>query len=806
MRSHAGRGFTLLELAVVLAIIGLVIAISINAGHGVLESVTRGQNATKLNTLEDALMAFRTVNNRLPCPANPALATTNVNYGKEAGTPGDCTGTGILLDGAHSVVEGAVPFKTLGLGEKFMYDAWDHKFAYAVNSNVTAPLAMQSQTLSEQCGISVNDAVTVGGRTAGALYALISYGPNGHGSYLQNGTRYSASSTNADEQINCHCNSSGVSTAYASQYVAKDAVESATVSSNDVFDDTVRFKERWQMVTPDDLYSTGAAACSLGIRIDGAVASQGLTVMGTADLNGDGKPDLLLQGTEGGAMRIYVVFARTSSYPQPFKTSDLDGSNGFSIDEGGGAYGAYTAASMVKGDFNGDGIDDVALLYSRPNGLHPQVWILYGQSNWPATFTLNTLTDITSPKATHVVISDVPVYSIAAASLHNATNVTKIDDLIIGIPQDNGNAGAVYVAFGKAMPAAVVNAGVNPDGVTFTGGEAGSYTGSSIAVGDFDGDNIQDIAIGAEFTGFGYIVWGQSSLTNMTLDGAMVAGKGVEINKNGGAIGGFFGRARAGNVNGGSVDNVIFGAPNATCSTGGNCGINYVLFNGASLKSASTFNITTLNGSNGVAVEGNWGIGDIGIGYNALLANSTGSGNSLFLPMSSGGSNYRYAVFYARSTWLTSSVNTSSLDGTTGFRFTGLTGTGGGSAFADIKGNGFADYIMGNIGASPGGRGGAGSVYVVKGQAPATLPAIPAALDVSSLLTYGYEFDGAAAGDALGGNITTLDLNHDGIQDMAITAAGASPYGIAQAGSVYVIWGRQRGWGGTAVNLGSVGP
>jgi hypothetical protein len=131
-----------------------------------------------VNALEQALMDFRTVNNRLPCPADATVATSDPNYGIEASNGDTCTGgtpAANLTDSSKRVVASAVPFKTLDLPEGFMYDGWDREFAYAVDQRLTALRAMQhmEETPAQQCGATVRD-VAASNRSTGAAYTLLS--------------------------------------------------------------------------------------------------------------------------------------------------------------------------------------------------------------------------------------------------------------------------------------------------------------------------------------------------------------------------------------------------------------------------------------------------------------------------------------------------------------------------------------------------------------------------------------------------------------------------------------------------------
>ncbi|MEW5702076.1 MAG: integrin alpha [Candidatus Zixiibacteriota bacterium] len=94
---------------------------------------------------------------------------------------------------------------------------------------------------------------------------------------------------------------------------------------------------------------------------------------------------------------------------------------------------------------------------------------------------------------------------------------------------------------------------------------------------------------------------------------------------------------------------------------------------------------------------------------------------------------------------------------------------------ADVTGDGRADFIIGAVAASPGGRWGAGSVYVYSGLS-------------GSLL---YQKDGVAAGDNFGLSVAGAgDVNGDGYADFIIGAGYADPGGRSDAGSVYLYSGQ----------------
>ncbi|MGA7081381.1 MAG: prepilin-type N-terminal cleavage/methylation domain-containing protein [Terriglobales bacterium] len=274
-------GFTLLELSIVLVIIAIVTGMAVSAGMSVVATARISATQKKMEAIDQALMQYRTANNRLPCPGDLTLAPGGTDYGLEAGADGGsaiaigtgaCTGTGMLPqanftgNGATNTLqqaaEGALPAITLGLSPDFMVDGWGNKLRYVVDTSMTANNAFPYTPVGCNDGaITVNDS-NGNPRSSNSIYALISHGPNAHGAYPKSGgtTLINTGSVNINEQTNCHCNSSGAQApasgapAYAPTYVQMLPTIDPT-NNLDNFDDIVSYKERWQMQTPWD--STG---------------------------------------------------------------------------------------------------------------------------------------------------------------------------------------------------------------------------------------------------------------------------------------------------------------------------------------------------------------------------------------------------------------------------------------------------------------------------------------------------------------------------------------------------------------------
>ena len=256
-------GFTLVELAAVIVVIGLITGMGFVATMGVVESARRAATERKLDVIERALFLFRDANNRLPCPADITLFDDDGNHGIEAANRGRCyAGTPAAMlftsyyyhddDEWPTTVKGAVPVKTLGLPDSFMYDGWGRRFAYIVDSIATAPDAFSRiPPNASDCSITVWDGGN-GARSQGAIYALVSHGSNGHGAFVGGPDRAAWGSTNSAESINCQCASTGLPVSGEPLVVQEEPSENPD-DPHDVFDDIVRFKERWQLMNASDL-------------------------------------------------------------------------------------------------------------------------------------------------------------------------------------------------------------------------------------------------------------------------------------------------------------------------------------------------------------------------------------------------------------------------------------------------------------------------------------------------------------------------------------------------------------------------
>ncbi|WP_432722439.1 prepilin-type N-terminal cleavage/methylation domain-containing protein [Jeongeupia wiesaeckerbachi] len=111
-------GFTLIELAVVLAVVGLVLASALQATRVMGEAQRVRDTRAQLAEIREALLGFAVANGHLPCPAAPAATGAAIGV-EDRANAGGCNRE-----------QGLLPWATLGLGQT---DAFGRPFSYRVS-------------------------------------------------------------------------------------------------------------------------------------------------------------------------------------------------------------------------------------------------------------------------------------------------------------------------------------------------------------------------------------------------------------------------------------------------------------------------------------------------------------------------------------------------------------------------------------------------------------------------------------------------------------------------------------------------
>jgi hypothetical protein len=469
----------------------------------------------------------------------------------------------------------------------------------------------------------------------------------------------------------------------------------------------------------------------------------GRPVSDAGDLNGDGFDDLIIGATyadpsgNSNAGESYVVFGSDSGFASSFNLSSLDGSNGFVV-HGIDAYDSLGYSVSGAGDVNGDGFDDLIIgaRGADPNGNSSagESYVVFGSdSGFSAAFDLSSLDG-----SNGFVVHGIDAYDSLGHSVSGAGDVNGdgFDDLSIGT--FFYSTGQSYVVFGRDsgfgssfnLASLDGNNGFIIDGI-----EQSDFSNSSSSVssaGDINGDGLDDLIIGVAFSsdrlGKSYVVFGRNSgfgpsFNLSSLDGS----NGFVLNEI--TLGDFasYSISGAGDVNGDGFDDLIIGAYGADDYSGES----YVVF-GRDSGFGPSFNLSSLNGSNGFVLRG---IRDRG-GFGFSVSNA-----------------------------------------------------------GDVNSDGFSDLIIGapNIEAPPDNIGApnpareAGESYVVFGNDSG----FGASFDLSSLNgNNGFILKGREEGDFSGGSVSSAgDVNGDGFDDLIIGADAATLNGIG-SGESYVVFGR----------------
>ena len=148
MTMTPNRGFTLIELAMVLFIIALILGGVLAPLSTKLELDERTKTAKLLDEARNSLIGYAVVNGHLPCPDCPnntitascgavqtALGSSAINDGNEDGidsgsSPSNNRGSNPFVSCATD--EGNLPWATLGVEE---FDAWENHFTYRVTDS-----------------------------------------------------------------------------------------------------------------------------------------------------------------------------------------------------------------------------------------------------------------------------------------------------------------------------------------------------------------------------------------------------------------------------------------------------------------------------------------------------------------------------------------------------------------------------------------------------------------------------------------------------------------------------------------------
>ena len=148
-------GFTLIEMAFVIAIVGLMVGGGLMAIGPVIEKTRITQTNSTFDQIENALVLYAIRNNRLPCPADGSMNNANALYGLEIvplTAPGTAT-SACTVATANSVI----PWRTLGMDESYSVDGWNNRVSYfPASGQIIGVNTLADNTSSPTCAAGAN--------------------------------------------------------------------------------------------------------------------------------------------------------------------------------------------------------------------------------------------------------------------------------------------------------------------------------------------------------------------------------------------------------------------------------------------------------------------------------------------------------------------------------------------------------------------------------------------------------------------------------------------------------------------------
>lgn len=466
------------------------------------------------------------------------------------------------------------------------------------------------------------------------------------------------------------------------------------------------------------------------------------------DINGDGYEDIVIGVNlsnidAGNAGAAYVIFGKPGATRAHIDVSALDASDGFLLH--GADIDDYLGMTVdLSGDLNGDGYDDVVVIASHDDtgasdgGTAYVIWGQAGSTRADVNVSVMTSADgfrILAQEAGNF-LGNTTVISPQNSQFVDADgdfNGDGFDDLLLGhgaSDNDGDDSGLVYVIFGQtgATRGDVNLSSLGTEGFKITtGGAAAAHLGHSVQfLGDFNGDGLNDIVVGAPLSdqvagdaGQAYVVFGHAGPYNginlMTLGSA----EGFRISTSDG-VSWLGGSVSGSDVNGDGLTDLLVG-------------------NLASDEVATDAGSVIVVYGRAAADYGNLSVGAI----------PAGEGYTIF--GEGGADSFGHAVEGA----------------------------------GDVNGDGIGDLLVSSWEDDEGGND-AGAAWVVYGKTGTARTGI----ELSTLSSIdGFKIIGDEAVDYFGRTNAVGDINGDGYDDMIVSSALGNNT-AADAGEINVIWGK----------------
>ena len=227
-------GFSLVEMAIVLVIVGLLLAGLLPTISSQIEQQRRNETRKQMEEIKESLVGFAISKGYLPCPA------VSASSGVEDRSATACNKR-----------IGFVPWVTLGVSKT---DGWGRIFRYSATHAFTNSSAVFATGTLRDITIKTRDAtgtLTNLSNTDDIPAVILSHGRNGYGATLYSGVTFGGvSTTNVDEQKNVTGDGTGKT------FIFREQSDNTSTSGGE-FDDLVVW------LSPNILFNRMVAAGKL---------------------------------------------------------------------------------------------------------------------------------------------------------------------------------------------------------------------------------------------------------------------------------------------------------------------------------------------------------------------------------------------------------------------------------------------------------------------------------------------------------------------------------------------------------------
>jgi|GEM_PF-1693201 type II secretory pathway pseudopilin PulG len=302
--SKQTSGFTLLETAVYLTILGLFTVIAIESYRNYTNQNMLNENSIKQTKIRTALSNFVVENGRLPRPARPDTSPTDSNAGEEisdsihaipiggndgvinviagkidAKWPNDVSMPDADFDPDPVLTGGSLPYKALRLTYDDTIDAWGRQLSYTVSAYMTDEdkFHYDGGTIGYQ-GYRSDDSTTPAtwimdnarhskadgsGQEGNFLFAVISHGPDGKGTYDYSGNLVSTCTGSELDIENCDGDADFINADWETPIYSRG-------NNSDYFDDGFslfsisRDSDKWSYKTTTEMQNKSGGKVGIG--------------------------------------------------------------------------------------------------------------------------------------------------------------------------------------------------------------------------------------------------------------------------------------------------------------------------------------------------------------------------------------------------------------------------------------------------------------------------------------------------------------------------------------------------------------